>query len=105
MSLRMSADWLFRASRIEEEEPEAMLNALKIPRGATVADLIDNMNRNGQQFAPAAPDARACEQGRDARSDVADNGSRDGYVTVDFGRRDVDLNELLRLTPGLAFAV
>jgi len=32
-------DWLFRATRIEQEEPEAMLNALKIPRGATVADV------------------------------------------------------------------
>src|SRR5262249_10650601 len=32
-------DWLFRATRIEEEQPEAMLNALKIPRGATVADV------------------------------------------------------------------
>jgi ubiquinone/menaquinone biosynthesis C-methylase UbiE len=33
------ADWLFRETRIEEEQPEAMLNALKIPRGATVADV------------------------------------------------------------------
>jgi ubiquinone/menaquinone biosynthesis C-methylase UbiE len=32
-------DWLFRPSRTEQEEPEAMLNALKIPRGATVADV------------------------------------------------------------------
>jgi len=32
-------DWLFRQTRIEQEEPEAMLNALKIPRGATVADV------------------------------------------------------------------
>jgi len=32
-------DWLFRETRIEQEEPEAMLNALKIPRGATVADV------------------------------------------------------------------
>jgi ubiquinone/menaquinone biosynthesis C-methylase UbiE len=32
-------DWLFRANRIEQEDPEAMLNALKIPRGATVADV------------------------------------------------------------------
>lgn len=32
-------DWLFRETRIEEEQPEAMLNALKIPRGATVADV------------------------------------------------------------------
>jgi ubiquinone/menaquinone biosynthesis C-methylase UbiE len=32
-------DWLFRASRIEQEEPEAMLDSLKIPRGATVADV------------------------------------------------------------------
>jgi ubiquinone/menaquinone biosynthesis C-methylase UbiE len=33
------ADWLFRETRIEEEQPEAMLNALKISRGATVADV------------------------------------------------------------------
>jgi SAM-dependent methyltransferase len=33
------AEWLFRETRIEEEQPEAMLNALKIPRGATVADV------------------------------------------------------------------
>jgi ubiquinone/menaquinone biosynthesis C-methylase UbiE len=32
-------DWLFRETRIEEEQPEAMLNALKIPRGAMVADV------------------------------------------------------------------
>jgi ubiquinone/menaquinone biosynthesis C-methylase UbiE len=33
------ADWLFRETRVEEEQPEAMLDALKIPRGATVADV------------------------------------------------------------------
>ena len=33
------ADWLFRETRIIEEQPEAMLDALKIPRGATVADV------------------------------------------------------------------
>jgi ubiquinone/menaquinone biosynthesis C-methylase UbiE len=33
------AEWLFRETRIEEEQPEAMLNALKIPRGAIVADV------------------------------------------------------------------
>jgi ubiquinone/menaquinone biosynthesis C-methylase UbiE len=33
------ADWLYRETRIEEEQPEAMLNALKIPKGATVADV------------------------------------------------------------------
>jgi ubiquinone/menaquinone biosynthesis C-methylase UbiE len=32
-------EWLFRETRIEEEQPEAMLDALKIPRGATVADI------------------------------------------------------------------
>ncbi len=32
-------DWLFRETRIDEEQPEAMLRALKIPRGATVADV------------------------------------------------------------------
>ncbi len=33
------ADWLFRETRIDEEQPEAMLEALKIPEGATVADV------------------------------------------------------------------
>jgi len=33
------ADWLFRETRIEEEQPEAMLDALKIASGATVADV------------------------------------------------------------------
>src|SRR5262249_5470740 len=32
-------DWLFRETRIQEEQPEAMLDALKIPRGAAVADV------------------------------------------------------------------
>src|SRR5262249_14259495 len=32
-------DWLFRETRIDEEQPEAMLDALKIPRGAAVADV------------------------------------------------------------------
>ena len=32
-------DWLFRETRINEEEPEAMLDALAIPPGATVADV------------------------------------------------------------------
>ncbi|MGC8643856.1 MAG: class I SAM-dependent methyltransferase [Isosphaeraceae bacterium] len=33
------AGWLFRQTRIQEEQPEAMLDALKIKRGATVADV------------------------------------------------------------------
>jgi ubiquinone/menaquinone biosynthesis C-methylase UbiE len=33
------AEWLFRETRIDEEQPEAMLDALKVPRGATVADV------------------------------------------------------------------
>ena len=33
------ADWLFRQTRIEEEQPEIMLDSLKIPPGATVADV------------------------------------------------------------------
>jgi ubiquinone/menaquinone biosynthesis C-methylase UbiE len=33
------AEWLFRETRVEEEQPEAMLDALKIPAGATVADV------------------------------------------------------------------
>ena len=32
-------DWLFRETRIDEEQPEAMLAALKIPKGAVVADV------------------------------------------------------------------
>jgi ubiquinone/menaquinone biosynthesis C-methylase UbiE len=32
-------DWLFRETRIEEEQPEAMLDALRIPRGGAVADV------------------------------------------------------------------
>jgi ubiquinone/menaquinone biosynthesis C-methylase UbiE len=32
-------DWLYRETRIEEEQPEAMLDALKIEKGATVADV------------------------------------------------------------------
>ena len=32
-------DWLFRETRVDEEQPEAMLDALKIPDGATVADV------------------------------------------------------------------
>jgi ubiquinone/menaquinone biosynthesis C-methylase UbiE len=32
-------DWLFRETRVEEEQPENMLDALKIPQGATVADV------------------------------------------------------------------
>jgi ubiquinone/menaquinone biosynthesis C-methylase UbiE len=33
------AEWLFRETRIDEEQPEAMLDALKIPQGAVVADV------------------------------------------------------------------
>jgi ubiquinone/menaquinone biosynthesis C-methylase UbiE len=33
------AEWLFRASRIEEEQPEQMLDALEIEEGMTVADV------------------------------------------------------------------
>ena len=32
-------EWLFRETRVEEEQPEAMLDSLKIPKGATVADV------------------------------------------------------------------
>ncbi len=32
-------EWLFRETRVEEEQPEAMLDALKIPKGSTVADV------------------------------------------------------------------
>ncbi|WP_165073460.1 class I SAM-dependent methyltransferase [Paludisphaera rhizosphaerae] len=33
------AEWLFRETRVEEEQPEAMLDALKIEPGMTVADV------------------------------------------------------------------
>jgi ubiquinone/menaquinone biosynthesis C-methylase UbiE len=33
------ADWLVRETREQEEQPERMLDALKIPKGATVADV------------------------------------------------------------------
>ncbi|GAC1474909.1 MAG: class I SAM-dependent methyltransferase [Isosphaeraceae bacterium] len=33
------ADWLIRETREEEEQPEKMLDALRIPKGATVADV------------------------------------------------------------------
>jgi SAM-dependent methyltransferase len=32
-------EWLFRETRVEEEQPAAMLDALKIPPGSTVADV------------------------------------------------------------------
>jgi ubiquinone/menaquinone biosynthesis C-methylase UbiE len=35
----LGADWLVRETREQEEQPEAMLDALKIPKGATVADV------------------------------------------------------------------
>ena len=35
----LGADWLVRAEREQEEHPEQMLDALKIPDGATVADV------------------------------------------------------------------
>ena len=35
----LGAEWLIRDTREKEENPEAMLDALKIPRGATVADV------------------------------------------------------------------
>lgn len=33
------AEWLFRETRVEEEQPAAMLDALKIPPGSIVADV------------------------------------------------------------------
>jgi ubiquinone/menaquinone biosynthesis C-methylase UbiE len=33
------AEWLFRETRVDEEQPTAMLDALKIPPGSTVADV------------------------------------------------------------------
>jgi ubiquinone/menaquinone biosynthesis C-methylase UbiE len=33
------AEWLFRETRVDEEQPAAMLDALKIPPGSTVADV------------------------------------------------------------------
>lgn len=39
MSFEGGADWLVRPEREQEEQPEAMLDALKIRRGETVADV------------------------------------------------------------------
>jgi ubiquinone/menaquinone biosynthesis C-methylase UbiE len=39
MSYLGGADWLVRETREQEEQPERMLDALKIPRGAVVADV------------------------------------------------------------------
>ena len=39
MSFEGGAAWLIRETREQEEQPEAMLDALKIPKGATVADV------------------------------------------------------------------
>jgi ubiquinone/menaquinone biosynthesis C-methylase UbiE len=33
------ADWLERAERVDEEEPDVALNVLQIPKGASVADI------------------------------------------------------------------
>ena len=33
------AEWLFRETRVDEEQPASMLDALKIPPGSTVADV------------------------------------------------------------------
>ena len=35
----LGADWLVRQTREQEEQPERMIDALKIPRGAVVADV------------------------------------------------------------------
>jgi ubiquinone/menaquinone biosynthesis C-methylase UbiE len=35
----LGADWLVRDTREQEEQPERMIDALKLPRGATVADI------------------------------------------------------------------
>ncbi|SPC23583.1 hypothetical protein CO2235_MP70243 [Cupriavidus oxalaticus] len=45
------------------------------------------------------------EDRRHARTDVTHDRRGDGDVAVHLGRRDVDLDELLRLAPGLALAV
>ncbi len=46
------------AKLLRDPNVAKQLNGDWAPRGATVAELIDNMNRNGQMFAPAGPDAR-----------------------------------------------
>lgn len=33
------AEWLIRATRVDEEQPQKMVDSLKIPEGATVADI------------------------------------------------------------------
>jgi hypothetical protein len=35
----LGADWLDRSERVQEEEPDVALDALKLPVGATVADV------------------------------------------------------------------
>jgi len=46
------------AKLLRDPNVAKQLNGDWAPRGSTVAEVIDNMNRNGQRFAPAAPDAR-----------------------------------------------
>jgi hypothetical protein len=47
----------------------------------------------------------ALQQRRHTRADIADHRGGNGHVAVDFGWRNIDLHELLRLAPGFAFAV
>src|SRR4051794_40600932 len=47
----LGADWLVRASREQEEHPEQMLDALKIPKGATVADVGAGVGYNSLRMA------------------------------------------------------
>jgi SAM-dependent methyltransferase len=45
------ADWLVRPEREQEEQPERMLDALKIARGATVADVGAGVGYTSQRLA------------------------------------------------------
>lgn len=47
----LGADWLVRDTREQEENPEQMLAALKIPRGATVADVGAGVGYNTLRLA------------------------------------------------------
>jgi ubiquinone/menaquinone biosynthesis C-methylase UbiE len=59
------ADWLFRETRIQEEQPEAMLDALKIKKGATVADVGTGAGYHSIRLA-----RRVCPEGKVLATDL-----------------------------------
>lgn len=53
------AEWLYRQTRIEEEQPEAMLDALEIASGSTVADVGAGVGYHSLRLARrVGPDGR-----------------------------------------------